>query len=90
MECSDSKIYHAGIIPTHLDSHHHTHTLDENQEVVVTLAKKYDLPVRSNFERKDEVRHVDYFEPCFDVVGETDEKNDKSIRVWKNIWQVYS
>ena len=39
MECSDSKIYHAGIIPTHLDSHHHTHTLDENQEVVVTLAK---------------------------------------------------
>ncbi|HFD1796115.1 TPA: ChbG/HpnK family deacetylase, partial [Enterococcus faecium] len=68
------KIYHAGIIPTHLDSHHHTHTLDENQEVVVTLAKKYDLPVRSNFERKDEVRHVDYFEPCFDVVGETDEK----------------
>lgn len=45
------KIYHAGIIPTHLDSHHHTHTLDENQEVVVTLAK-YDLPVRSNFERK--------------------------------------
>lgn len=23
---------------------------------------------------KDEVRHVDYFEPCFDVVGETDEK----------------
>ena len=65
------KVYRAGIIPTHLDSHHHTHTFDNNQEVVIALAKKYDLPVRGNFERKSEVRHVDYFEPYFDDVGET-------------------
>lgn len=65
------KIYRAGIIPTHLDSHHHTHTFGMNQEIVIALAKKYDLPVRGNFERKAEVQHVDYFEPYFDDVGET-------------------
>ena len=65
------KVYRAGIIPTHLDSHHHTHTFGMNQEVVIALAKKYDLPVRGNFERKEEVRHTDYFEPYFDDVGET-------------------
>lgn len=65
------KIYRAGIIPTHLDSHHHTHTFGMNQEIVIALAKKYDLPVRGNFEKKAEVRHVDYFEPYFDDVGET-------------------
>lgn len=64
------KVYHAGIIPTHLDSHHHTHTFGMNQEVVVALAKKYGLPVRGNFEKRAEVRHVDYFEPHFDDVGE--------------------
>ncbi len=65
------KVYRAGVNPTHLDSHHHTHTFGMNQEVVVALAKKYDLPVRGNFERKAEVRHTDYFEPYFDDVGET-------------------
>ncbi|MBO0452456.1 MULTISPECIES: carbohydrate deacetylase [Enterococcus] len=64
------KVYRAGVIPTHLDSHHHTHTFGMNQEVVVALAKKYDLPVRGNFERNADVRHTDYFEPYFDDVGE--------------------
>ncbi|MHC5228692.1 chitin disaccharide deacetylase [Enterococcus sp. LJL99] len=63
------KIYRAGIEPTHLDSHHHTHTFAQNQEIIVLLAKKYDLPVRGNFEKKAQVRHVDYFEPFFDDVG---------------------
>lgn len=66
------KVYRAGIVPTHLDSHHHTHTFGDNQEVVIALAKKYDLPVRGNFERKAEVRHTKYFEPYFDDVGEMD------------------
>lgn len=66
------KVYRAGIVPTHLDSHHHTHTFGDNQEVVIALAKKYDLPVRGNFERKAEVRHTNYFEPYFDDVGEMD------------------
>ncbi len=66
------KVYRAGINPTHLDSHHHTHTFGKNQEVVIALAKKYDLPVRGNFERSSEVHHTAYFEPYFDDVGESD------------------
>jgi len=68
-------VYQAGITPTHLDSHHHTHSFGNNQEVVIALAKKYDLPVRCNFDRKDEVKHVDYFEPYFDDFGQDDESN---------------
>lgn len=67
------KVYRAGIVPTHLDSHHHTHTFGMNQEVVIALANKYDLPVRCNFEKKSQVRHVDYFEPYFDDVGDFDQ-----------------
>lgn len=68
------KVYRAGILPTHLDSHHHTHSFGSNQEVVIALAQKYDLPVRGNFQRSEEVRHVDYFEPYFDDVGEKEVK----------------
>ena len=82
------KIYH-GIIPTHLDSHHHTHTLDENQEVVVTLAKNMICRFGATLNEKMKFVMSIILSLCFDVVGETDE-NDKSIRVWKNIWQVYS
>lgn len=64
------KVFRAGITPTHLDSHHHVHTFAENQEVVIALAQKYDLPVRGNFAKKAAVRHTSYFEPYFDDVGE--------------------
>ncbi|MFH5810350.1 carbohydrate deacetylase [Companilactobacillus sp. FL22-1] len=74
------KVYRAGIIPTHLDSHHHTHSFGKNQEVVIALAKKYDLPVRSNFERHNEVKHTDYFEPYFDDVGEEDQNKWQTNR----------
>lgn len=54
------KVYKAGIVPTHLDSHHHTHTFKNNPEIVKRLAKEYDLPVRNSFEspavlRKEEI-----------------------------------
>lgn len=70
------KVYRSGINPSHLDSHHHTHTFSDNQKVVIELAKKYDLPVRGNFELKEEVRHPDYFEPHFDIVGEVDKARE--------------
>ncbi|MGF2053912.1 chitin disaccharide deacetylase [Vagococcus fluvialis] len=74
------KVYASGIIPTHLDSHHHTHTFGENQQVVVELAKKYDLPVRGNFELKNQVRHVAYFEKYFDDVG-VEKPSDRQISI---------
>lgn len=73
------KVYRAGVQPTHLDSHHHTHSFGDNQEVVVALAKKYDLPVRCNFDRKEEVRHATYFEPKFDDVGEDMEADQLNV-----------
>lgn len=63
------KVYRAGITPTHLDSHHHSHTFADNQQVVVALAKKYDLPVRCGFAMEDQVKHTTYFERYFDDVG---------------------
>lgn len=37
-----------GLKPSHLDSHHHIHTLKELQPVVKHLSKKFALPVRRN------------------------------------------
>lgn len=65
-------VYRAGVTPTHLDSHHHTHSFGPNQDVVIALAKKYDLPVRCNFDKHAAVKGADYFEPYFDDVGEED------------------
>ena len=38
----------AGLLPSHLDSHHHVHTREEFLPVVQYLSKKYDLPFRVN------------------------------------------
>lgn len=64
-----NKVIQTGIQPTHLDSHHHTHTMGGNQEIVIELSKKYNLPVRGNFQHQNRIKHVDYFEPFFDDVG---------------------
>jgi predicted glycoside hydrolase/deacetylase ChbG (UPF0249 family) len=36
-----------GRLPTHLDSHHHSHRLPMVRDALVSLAKRYGLPVRS-------------------------------------------
>lgn len=68
------KIIAAGIKPTHLDSHHHTHMrFPLTQEVVTQLAEKYNLPVRVDtnyFQPKQGIDYVDFFERRFDEVGE--------------------
>ena len=35
---------------THLDSHHHVHTLEKLRPVIEKIIKKYDLPIRGGFE----------------------------------------
>ncbi|MGX6443770.1 chitin disaccharide deacetylase [Neobacillus sp. K501] len=42
----------SGLKPTHLDSHHHVHTMEELLPVVQKLAYLYDLPVRINGTKK--------------------------------------
>ncbi|HLR92535.1 MAG TPA: carbohydrate deacetylase [Atopostipes sp.] len=68
----------AGIEPTHLDSHHHVHTLNEHHtEVFLKLAGKYDLPVRGNFEEAQNRTTTTYFEPAFDGIGFLEEKEQE-------------
>ncbi|TYS67556.1 chitin disaccharide deacetylase [Sutcliffiella horikoshii] len=42
------KFLASGLHPTHLDSHHHVHTLPQLLPVIQKLAKQYNLPVRAN------------------------------------------
>lgn len=66
------KVIRNNITPTHLDSHHHAHSWGAHQDVVIALAKKYDLPVRGNFNKNSQVRHTDWFVDDFDCVGDED------------------
>lgn len=67
------KVIKAGIVPTHLDSHHHTHTFGMNREIVIKLARKYNLPVRNNLFLPDDIRGTSRFEMNFDFVGRNSE-----------------
>ena len=40
-------LLNSGIDLTHIDSHHHVHTFDENKDIVDKLAKQFQLPVRN-------------------------------------------
>lgn len=50
-------VYAAGITPTHLDSHHHTHTFKNNLNIAIKLAKEYKLPLRYSYVGKEEIRN---------------------------------
>lgn len=75
------KIIEAGIIPTHLDSHHHVHSFLKQNAVIIKLARKYHLPIRNNFEMPEDIRHTSYFEPLFDHVGA---EKESRIQVYLN------
>lgn len=51
----------SGLVPTHLDSHHHINNLEPMLPVFIQLAKEYNLPVRNNFE-VDQLVSTDLFE----------------------------
>lgn len=40
------KVMASGIVPTHLDSHHHVHMLPDYQGVIAAVAGQYSLPYR--------------------------------------------
>lgn len=66
------KVIEAGIQPTHLDTHHHAHTFNQQHfEVFLKLAQKYDLPIRGNasFDLEHSCKTTTYFEPAFDEIG---------------------
>ncbi|MFP5113302.1 chitin disaccharide deacetylase [Bacillaceae bacterium C204] len=64
------RFINAGLTPTHLDSHHHVHTLTELNPVVKNLSIKFRLPVRKNgFKSIDGVKSFSDVS-LFDFYGE--------------------
>ncbi|GAA0106386.1 chitin disaccharide deacetylase [Paraclostridium sordellii] len=59
----------AGIEITHLDSHHHVHTLKEFKPVIEKILNKYKLPIRGGFEYR-----LDY-DKIIPVIGSFYHKN---------------
>lgn len=49
------KVKDAGIEITHLDSHHYTHSLGNNFQVIEQLSKKFDVPIRNCFGVKEKL-----------------------------------
>lgn len=69
-------IRRVGKKPTHIDSHHHVHTIPRHYEVVARLAKEYDLPVRDlkgiNDNYEDAVFMKDFYGESLTVESLTD------------------
>lgn len=64
------KFLASGLVPTHLDSHHHVHGIKEFYPIIKKLAVKYDLPVRLTENRLEGVKpFTDMF--FGDFYGET-------------------
>ncbi|MBO9129961.1 chitin disaccharide deacetylase [Bacillus sp. 165] len=59
------RFFSYGLTPTHLDSHHHVHTLEQAYPVFCKLAKKYNLPVRRSVIYSD--KEVNVFSDQFFV-----------------------
>lgn len=72
------KVIASGIVPTHIDSHHHINSLDKLQKIYLSLADEYNLPVRNNFNLpegyKSTSKMLDYFDQ---LGGKTD--------IWRNM-----
>lgn len=48
----------AGKKPTHIDSHHHVHLLPQHRDVLIKLAKEYDLPIRQREQITNDYQYV--------------------------------
>lgn len=76
------KVIAAGIVPTHLDSHHHIHSINDiHLDVFFRLAKKYNLPVRKAAEDDQIVENIKMpscFEDSFDKITSLTDKDAES------------
>lgn len=77
--------YHLRMKPTHLDSHHHIHKDSPIREIVIELARKYDLAVRNiggDFKSQLNNKRIytcDYFSCDFYAEGATKENLKKIL-----------
>ncbi|GAB6169255.1 chitin disaccharide deacetylase [Clostridium carnis] len=74
--CQMNKFLSFGIKPTHIDSHHHVHSIPKVLEVVKELALEYNLPVRlieaENKSIPEEIKKTDKFIGSFYDLGNID------------------
>lgn len=56
-----TKLLHLGVPLTHIDSHHHMHTLGGHVEVAERLSEEFQLPLRTYFGADRRSRHEEYF-----------------------------
>ena len=69
--CQIERFLSFGIVPTHIDSHHHIHMEEQLLDIVLDLAKQYNLPVRLGHKNKlikngyKEVKTTKYFSEGF-------------------------
>lgn len=63
--------YNKGVSLTHIDSHHHVHEINGIREIVIKLAKEFNLKVRSTNEElkeifvKENIKTTDLFSSAF-------------------------
>lgn len=76
-EAQIEKVLASEIKPSHLDSHHHTHSFPKQKEIIIKLARKYQLPVRNNLNLPSDIVKVYRFEPFFDSVAVESEEGLK-------------
>ena len=92
-EAQIEKVLASGIKPSHLDSHHHTHSFPKQKEIIIKLARKYQLPVRNNLNLPSDIVKVNRFEPFFDSVAVESEEGLKvylknvieDIKQWETV-----
>lgn len=83
--CSQiDKVKNAGVEITHLDSHHHVHTIPYFKEVIKCILDKYNLKIRGGFDYKFEGKNVI---PC---IGSFYDKNVNIDFFSKNIEKIKS
>lgn len=72
------KVIASGIVPTHIDSHHHINSVGKLKKIYLKLADEYNLPVRNNFELPEGYKSTSKMIDYFDHIG-----SSKSI--WKHM-----
>nr|WP_122639260.1 chitin disaccharide deacetylase [Romboutsia sp. Marseille-P6047] len=79
------KLCSLGIKLSHIDSHHHIHTFKQTSEVVKTLSKEYDLPVRNcnRVVNEDDINFLDLcnYEPIRDMSNKYMSVRDKCFKI---------
>ena len=68
--CQIDKVKNSGVEITHLDSHHHVHTISYFKDVIKTIMDKYNLKIRGGFEYK-----FDFEENVIPCIGSFYDKN---------------